>query len=122
MKKSFYIFLTLIIANLIIFSCSEDQNPAKSLSHPDDWNTVGSANFHGKKTLASGYASCKSCHGADLQGGDTGFSCFQCHQTYPHPEEWNKIGDPNHHGKSKEDCKGCHGDDYDGGKQPDPWL
>ena len=115
------IFILLICG--LMTSCSEDKNPMPSVSHPDDWNTKMSDNFHGSKVLEIGYNSCKGCHGSDLEGGKTGFSCFQCHQTYPHPEEWNLITENNFHGKYFENnanaieyCKGCHGNDLKGGR------
>ncbi len=104
-------------------SCSEDKSPLQSVSHPEEWNTAGIESFHGSKVLEVGYMSCKSCHGIDLDGGRTEVSCFKCHQTYPHPLEWNYITDENFHGKYIEKnndgatyCKGCHGSNYAGGR------
>jgi len=108
---------------IVITSCSEDKNPLPSVTHPDGWNTKTTDSFHGNKVLESGYDSCKGCHGVDLKGGETGYSCFDCHQTYPHPDEWNAITDDNFHGEYIEDnagsvdfCKGCHGSDLQGGR------
>jgi hypothetical protein len=115
MKKFILIIFSLMIALVYFEGCSTDKSPMVSVSHPEDWNTADSENSHGAKVLAAGYTSCKSCHGADLKGGEAGYSCFECHQTYPHPESWNIIGDANFHGNSSEDCKSCHGQDLKGG-------
>ena len=115
------VFVLLIIG--LAAGCSEDKNPLPGVSHPEDWNTQSSVDFHGSKVLEVGYNSCKSCHGSDLKGGKTEFSCFQCHQTYPHPDSWNLITDDNFHGKyiennngSTDYCKGCHGSNLQGGR------
>lgn len=117
MKK----FFVVIIGLLIIFNCSKDKNPVVSSSHPSDWNEKNGENFHGTKVLEAGYLSCKSCHGNDLQGGKSKVSCFECHQTYPHPPSWNIISNSNFHASYIANngdgyCKSCHGTDYKGGK------
>jgi mono/diheme cytochrome c family protein len=38
--------------------------------------------------------SCKTCHGSDLKGGDTGVACTKCH-SYPHDNRWAQ---PENHG------------------------
>jgi len=118
------IFLGLIILlGLLMWQCSTDKNPLPSTAHPEGWNLAGAENFHGTKVLEVGYASCKDCHGAELNGGKTGVSCFQCHQTYPHPPSWLMIDNDNNHAAylannsdAIDYCKGCHGSDLRGGK------
>lgn len=122
--KTFFTLLILSLSTaLVILSCAEDKNPLPSTSHPDEWNTVGADNFHGSKVLAVGSSSCKSCHGVDLKGSDTGESCFKCHQSYPHSEEWMMADSDNSHSeyiKKNSDamnkCKNCHGSNLTGGK------
>lgn len=122
--KNFVILLMLILfLTLVVLSCSEDKNPLPSTSHPEEWNTVGAENFHGGKVLATGSSSCKSCHGIDLKGGESGESCFKCHQGYPHSDEWTIIGSSNFHAAyisansdAMDRCKACHGSNLTGGK------
>ena len=99
---------------VLISFCSEDKNPLPCVSHPEEWNTVQSADFHGEKVLAAGYESCKSCHGIDFKGGKSGVSCNDCHATFPHPDQWNLIGNANSHGEyikatmsAMDNCKKC---------------
>jgi len=107
---------------LVIGSCSTDKNPLPGVSHPEGWNTEGAENAHSIKVPESGYTSCKSCHGNDLNGGKTQTSCFTCHLK-DHPKDgWVLIDVSNNHSTyietssdSTEFCKGCHGDDLKGG-------
>lgn len=124
MKSSIKILIVISMIITLISYCSEDKNPLPSVSHPGEWNTAQSTDFHGKKVLASGYESCKSCHGADFKGGKSGSSCYgsNCHSTYPHQPEWNNFDHPNSHGayvKTNmgiiENCKKCHGANLRGG-------
>ncbi|OQX96059.1 hypothetical protein B6I21_02175 [candidate division KSB1 bacterium 4572_119] len=123
MKKTLIVLNTILALILVLSYCSTDKNPLPSVSHPEGWNTSGAENFHGSKVLEVGYSSCKSCHGVDLKGGDTGKGCFDCHQTYPHPDEWTDFDSDNNHGEyieansgSTDYCKSCHGSDLTGGK------
>lgn len=124
MKQTYTILSLALIILLAFAACSEDKSPLASTAHHDsDWNTLGAENSHGAKVLEIGYVSCESCHGADLKGGDSMVGCFDCHQTYPHPPEWNLITDANFHGKfilnnsgSTTYCQGCHGTNLAGGK------
>lgn len=124
MKSSFKIFILFSMIAVLISFCSEDKNPLPSVSHPGEWNTVQSADFHGKKVLAAGYETCKSCHGVDFKGGKSGASCYgsNCHSTFPHQPEWNYIDNTNSHGAymktnmgAIENCKKCHGSNLEGG-------
>ncbi len=123
MKIYLKTIMALFCIVILLSGCSEDKNPMPSESHPDGWNTATADNFHGSKVLETNYASCKSCHGTDLKGGKSGVSCFTCHQTYPHPDEWTQFNsDSSHAAYIKETtgaidyCKNCHGDDLQGGK------
>ena len=122
MKSSFKIIILISMIAVLISFCSEDQNPLPSVSHPEEWNTVQSADFHGDKVLAAGYETCKSCHGIDFKGGKSGVSCNDCHSTFPHPEQWSLIGNTGSHAEfikanagAIEDCKKCHGSNLKGG-------
>jgi len=124
MKKLLWISFLSLLIGIYWHGCSEDQNPLPSKSHPVSWLQVSSADFHGKKVLASGTASCTECHGADLQGGASKTSCFACHAqnnvSYPHPQGWRS---PESHGQylhnadwNYADCQSCHGVDALGGE------
>ncbi len=121
MKKFLYPLQGLLLL-LGCFGCSEESNPLPSRSHPIDWNLATSANFHGKKVIASGKVSCTACHGYDLSGGDTGIACASCHALYPHDAQWTVIAASSFHGAyiaaqnwSMSSCQKCHGSDYQGG-------
>ncbi len=121
MKK--IIFWEIMLALFLLSQCSTDKNPLPSTSHPEGWNVENAENFHGTKVLEIGYTSCETCHGADLQGGKSGKSCHECHQTYPHQESWVQYDNDANHGAyvensdpTAEDCKKCHGADLSGGK------
>ena len=124
MKNSFKIFMLFSMIVVLISYCSEDKNPLPSVSHPEEWNTIQSADFHGQKVLAAGYEACKSCHGVDFQGGKSESSCYSsnCHSTFPHQPEWNYFDNLNSHGAhikategAIENCKKCHGSNLTGG-------
>jgi hypothetical protein len=105
-----------------LYSCSEEVTPPASVSHPPEWMSSNAENFHGNKVIASGSESCKSCHGAEFEGGTSGVSCSKCHGIYPHPPEWTIPDNPQSHGEyldegggSIQECRACHGEDLDGG-------
>ncbi|HOT96691.1 MAG TPA: hypothetical protein PLG50_00540 [bacterium] len=130
MKKT---ILALLLSLLAIWwaGCSKDQTPQPSNSHPDNWVKTTSASSsradHGQKVLSAGMASCASCHGADLAGGTSKVSCFKCHDTYPHSENWLTVGHSRFHGSylakagfATTSCTPCHGEDLQNseGKKP----
>ena len=124
MKNSVKIFTIILILIAIFSFCSEDKNPLLNVSHPEDWNVTDSEDFHGKKVLASGYETCKECHGVDFNGGKAEAGCYGsgCHESYPHQPEWSEFNNPNSHGAyieanmgSLANCKQCHGSNLFGG-------
>ncbi len=89
------------------------------------WNAVGDDNFHGAY-LKSGMADldkCRTCHGDDLKGGTSQSSCYTCHGTYPHSDDFANNGNsPEFHGAflkavdyKTNACTSCHGADLQGG-------
>lgn len=93
--------------------------------HPSNWLNTNSDEFHGAYLGKNQYDTeeCSRCHGEDFTGGDTGFSCFLCHTTFPHPQGWIETSSQDFHGFFLRDnqfdasgCTGCHGTDYTGGK------
>lgn len=124
MNSSIKFLIVVSMITALISFCSEDKNPLPSVSYSEEWNNVQSADFHGKKVLAAGHETCKSCHGADFKGGKSGASCYgsSCHSTYPHQPEWNYIDHADSHGQylkthsaALENCKKCHGSNLRGG-------
>jgi hypothetical protein len=114
----------LLLSGMILFltSCTKDAEPLPSVSHPQGWNESTAENFHGKKVAAAGSEFCKSCHGEDYSGGESGVACSDCHTNYPHPPTWTTPGSESSHASyikahnwSMTGCKTCHGDDYRGG-------
>lgn len=66
----------LFVALMLIVAC-EKSNLSK-YDPPAD-HTVSQDGYMHKTGLAQPLANCVSCHGADLKGGTTGVSCFECH-------------------------------------------
>ena len=92
--------LSLILAAVVATGCSDLKNtlPAPSQSvgvHPDGWASPASSAFHGITIKDAGWsmATCKTCHGTDYKGGNTGISCYTCHTGVSGPEN----------------CSTCHG-------------
>ncbi|MDZ7315128.1 MAG: hypothetical protein ONA69_05435 [candidate division KSB1 bacterium] len=108
---------------LIAVRCAEDRFPLPAKTHSKEWSNPASENFHGVKVVTVGYSSCRSCHGDDLRGGESGVGCYGCHEDYPHPIGWKQKTTADFHGQpirsrnwSMAECKSCHGADYRGGR------
>jgi len=122
MKIFSILLISLLFITLCWYGCSDNKNPLPSKAHPESWSQEGSENFHGAKVLNVGYSSCTSCHGENLDGGDSKVSCFKCHKSYPHSETWNRKDDSDFHGVYLKNlnwvlqsCQECHGQDHKGG-------
>ena len=121
MKRVIYIFSAVFMIFVLFLACSEDSNPIPSKAHPDSWNIVASEDFHGTKVLDVGFESCTSCHGKQFEGGDSQVSCFKCHESYPHSDDWLANSEFSHNDYLKanswelESCAECHGADLTGG-------
>lgn len=61
-------------------------------------------------------ANCTSCHGADLKG-DTGPSCYMCHNSADHQLNPNDSGVMHKEGDATS-CNACHGPNNGGGMGP----
>ena len=92
--------------------------------HMDDWAEGEGSNSHGTWVANNNWdiESCQDCHGTDYLGGTSQVSCYTCHATYPHNDNWTTASSAQSHNKylktvywSMESCKDCHGDDYHGG-------
>jgi predicted CxxxxCH...CXXCH cytochrome family protein len=104
MKKqiSFYIlFIALIALVLAYHGCSEIEDnltaPESPGVHGAGWVKPSSPNFHGNYIINQKWnlSTCKTCHGNDYKGGNTGLSCYKCHTQPDGPEA----------------CTTCHGGD-----------
>lgn len=105
MKRILILYSVFILAIILLLGyqgCSElDKNAVLSPStgiHPAGWATKSDINFHGKYILTNNkwnMNECKTCHGTDYLGGNTGKSCFTCHVSSSGPE----------------DCRTCHGNE-----------
>jgi hypothetical protein len=71
----------------IILLCPKHQE------HGAGWVSPSSNNFHGKIIADNKWdmSGCKTCHGGDYRGGNTGSACYDCHTRGP------------------EGCRTCHG-------------
>ncbi len=122
------IYLTFII--IILFGgCSKLQKelPEPTLPtviHSKGWEIVSSENFHGKFLHQKQWklTNCVSCHGSDFGGGTSGFSCYTCHNSYPHRVGFLQKNSAYYHGLYLKNeswvtssCQGCHGADLTGG-------
>lgn len=70
-------FLFLVVLSLVIISCEEEGGNSNSNAPAD--HTISKDGFMHKSGLNEPLTNCISCHGADLQGGSVGVSCFDCH-------------------------------------------
>lgn len=98
---------------------SQDQTGAKEGTKKEDIyphsSEFSGTGLHGVKYYQGG-DECRTCHGAELLGGNSGVSCLKCHQTFPHTAAFKSSSE---HGKSyqanKGSCIKCHGNDFQGG-------
>lgn len=106
----------------VLMSCSEEKSPTDINTHPDGWNNVNSAVFHGKKVEANhGIDNCLACHGETLDdGGESGVACADCHNTRQEDGPLANHDPINHKilvqnsGWDLESCAYCHSDNYKG--------
>ena len=117
--------LFILVLLILYWSCSENVEPVPSVTHPSEWLVKGSTQFHGSKAESSGLSTCRSCHGVDLNGGESGTSCYstKCHPSAHSTSSWSEdTTSANFHGiylKASDwmvmECSSCHGSDYKGG-------
>jgi hypothetical protein len=69
--------LLVILLMIAFFSGCEKSNDPRY--NPPADHTVSKDGFMHKSGLAQPLENCTACHGADLKGGTTGVSCFECH-------------------------------------------
>jgi predicted CxxxxCH...CXXCH cytochrome family protein len=119
--------IVLIVLTVFLFaiSCSEKNETTAVSVHPNGWNNINSTQFHGKMVLQSptGPEGCRSCHGIDYSGGESGVACGKCHVGYPHKDGYTNVKSENFHANyirsiswKLSECQPCHGADYNGGR------
>jgi predicted CxxxxCH...CXXCH cytochrome family protein len=100
-------------ALLICMGCSDPAGDTELRSpHPEGWADDDSPDFHGEQV--SDPSVCGVCHGEDYLGGNSGVSCYDCHESYPHASGWLNDDSPDFHGDQIVDlsvCEDCHYDD-----------
>ena len=69
--------LSMIVLMLVLFIGCEKTNDPKYTPPAD--HTISKDGFMHKRGLNQPLTNCVDCHGADLQGGTTGVSCYECH-------------------------------------------
>lgn len=104
-------------------SCTQCHLGSPGKVHPLQWGSFAYAR-HGVYVTANSSDSCKTCHGAQLQGSGTAPNCAtQCHiggATNYHPANWvNGLPHKtylNAVNNNKSSCRNaaCHGDDLKG--------
>lgn len=70
-------FPLLVLLFVFIVSC-EKENDLPKYSPPADHTINNEGRMH-RSGLDQPLANCVTCHGADLTGGTTGVSCYECH-------------------------------------------
>ncbi|CAN5433425.1 hypothetical protein BH10BAC5_BH10BAC5_23530 [soil metagenome] len=103
MKRIFVfygIFILTIVSAMVYQGCSKFDNSVVQApqidTHPNGWANPSSTYFHGKYITDNklwNLNQCKTCHGADYTGGNTGSNCLGCHTNSGGPEN----------------CRTCHG-------------
>jgi len=115
-----------LVSGLLLLAGCSDQNDEPKM-HPDDWANPASGYSHLAKIAESGIQVCKTCHGSDetndYNGGSSGVSCYQCHESGPshHPDStaWTSPDSAEYHGRvfwnngwDFSACQNCHGIDF----------
>jgi hypothetical protein len=75
------LFILTISLFILIVSCSEDDEYPQY--NPPGDHTISQDGVMHKPGLNDPLSNCITCHGADLRGGTSQVSCFECHG-----EEW----------------------------------
>jgi hypothetical protein len=68
---------TVLMLLVLIISC-EKENDLPDYNPPED-HTISKDGAMHKSGLNQPVDNCVNCHGADLKGGTTGVSCYECH-------------------------------------------
>ena len=63
----------------VLLACSDSSTGTNPDYNPPADHTVSKDGFKHKSGLRNPETNCASCHGLDLRGGETGVSCYECH-------------------------------------------
>jgi cytochrome c553 len=79
--KKIYLYITAILISFTITFCTTSTEPTNTsdISNTPSDHTVNEHGVMHKSGLHDPGTNCISCHGADLQGGEVGVSCYNCH-------------------------------------------
>jgi hypothetical protein len=69
---------SIILLMLVLIISCEKENDLSNYNPPAD-HAISKDGFMHKSGLNQPLDNCVSCHGADLKGGTTGVSCYECH-------------------------------------------
>lgn len=72
------VIIPILLMLLIVIIACEKENDLPDYNPPEDHAISKDGVMH-KSGLNQPIANCVSCHGADLKGGTTGVSCYECH-------------------------------------------
>ncbi|MCU0458923.1 MAG: hypothetical protein MUE37_07510 [Bacteroidales bacterium] len=79
MKKLTSLKWAVVLVMVAFFIGCEKTND--TTRNPPADHTISQGGYKHKSGLTQPLTNCVSCHGADLRGGSTGVSCFECHGT-----------------------------------------
>ena len=68
-----------IIMLMIVLAISCEKENGNSDYNPPSDHAISKDGFMHKSGLNQPLDNCVGCHGADLNGGTTGVSCYECH-------------------------------------------
>ena len=71
--------MLMLIMSLLVLGVSCEEEGGKSGYNPPGDHTISQDGYMHKSGLNNPLDNCVSCHGADLRGGTTGVSCYECH-------------------------------------------
>ena len=72
------LFILTIFLFVIVVSCSDDDDEYPQYDPPAD-HTISKEGVMHKPGLGDPLSNCTTCHGADLTGGTSQVSCYECH-------------------------------------------
>ena len=72
------LFIMTIFLFVIAISCSDDDDEYPQYNPPAD-HTISKEGVMHKPGLNNPLSDCTTCHGADLSGGTSQVSCYECH-------------------------------------------